>query len=513
MLPMDLRSTRSCPNMYNAPGTSPGIAAPPWVGNLRATHHIELGLDASHASSATGSASDPLINVSERFHRQLAVVKGTPAPGQHTTFPDEQAALLKRDAHAASSPLCAARGPESILYPGQEPSWRTRAAIPGRGRRLADAIRAALTNDDTVMTGKRARQLANILSVVARTGTIVALTTFLRQLIGFAVETHFQKMGAASSMLPRTLVGMTTMLLGPGLNLAGCVRDERNGSATAASRASRIAMMGLSVAGIIAAVEYFPANGICSMMGSFGVQTVFYTLGRDAIQLFFPMHDNGGYDTQGLLFCSLLYGIAQFILGGCMERFAPHSGAGFAMAEADRIARLKANLIYAASAGAAAIRPHRIDDLLRAAFNALTELLDDLLRPRLMWLFGSDLPNAPPRPNDRRLHQAIPSSQADLRIGLSTPRIGRGRWPSADEVAEQFLTTNAMRTSLFILTVIAGAAAAALSHHDTARSERVLMENLVVAGVMVITYPAFIGAHVKKRRPNPPKPLCPAGKL
>lgn len=366
-----------------------------------------------------------------------------------------------------------------------------------RGQLMIDFIGGLLSNDFTLVSGTASRRLANVISVAMRTGTIVALTTLLRQLTGFALENRFRLLGTTASLPPRMVAGILSMILGPALNLAGAVRDERNGTASTASRASRIAMGLLSAGALAMVASHRPDFTLGTLMGSFGVQTLTYTLTRDLLQLFFPLHDNGGVNAGGLLSASVFYGVAQGALGVAMENLAPHSGAGYVMVETDRIARHMADWASVASVAAVVIQPNIIHDLLRSALNAIAEIFDDLQRPAMMRVFTAAPQGTRHSGNGvfTASSRTATSRQEGVRIGL-----GRPRWPSADQVAEQFLTTNAMRTSYFESVVsIALTAASALRTTRLAPSDQVLVVNTLVAGLVMAGYPAFIAVHMKRQ--------------
>ncbi|NDL61185.1 hypothetical protein [Acerihabitans arboris] len=388
-----------------------------------------------------------------------------------------------------------------VLHLRHELRQHPMATFYERGRLMIDFIGAVMSNDFAVISGTLPRCIVNVITVATRTGTIVALATLLRQLAGFALENNFRQLGATASLPPRVVAGIVSMLIGPALNLAGAVRDERNGTATRASRASRIAMGLLSAGALMAVASHRPAFTLGSLMGSFGLQTLTYTLMRDLLQLFFPLHDNGGMNAGGLICSSLFYGAAQGVLGVAMANLAPHSGAGYAIDEADRIAKHMAQWASDASLAAVVIQPDVVHDLLRSALNAFTEVFDDLQRPALMRWF------AKPHDGLREHHDAeaipaksgVPPPRAQgVRIGLGRPRIGKGRWPTAGQAAEQFFTTNAMRTSYFAGVVsIALTAASALNGANLSHIDKILVVNSLVAGLVMAGYPAFIAAHGK----------------
>jgi|GEM_PF-1909521 len=426
-----------------------------------------------------------------------------------------------------------------------------------RGGALLDFAGAVLANDPNESTSNAARHAGTALSVVMRTGTLVVLTTLLRQMVGFALESNFQKMGEHASFTPRMISGIASLLIGPGLNLIGGVRDECNGSATTVSRAARLAMGLISIGGLCIASAYDPVDVVGYKMSSIGPQLAAYTLSRDLIQVLFPLHDNGGINANGLLYSSLMYGIAQMLLGEGMMTLAPQSGAEYVMSQAGRLAEGMASWATAAGVTATMIEPNYIHDLIKSCLNAMVEIFDDIQRPAWMHYFSGDsetdamaaetgslsaqwremalgdesiddseheypslsrMLSPPFFTQKQRVDHAstmtlrsqavggntasfehLPRQRAGLRIGLDPCRVGAGRWPTRAQFADQMLTTCAMRTSVFEAVVgIAVTVAAALSETDLPKSTQAHFINLLVGGLVMVGYPAFVAAHLVK---------------
>ncbi len=506
MLPLHHRGMQSCPNLPSFINNKPQNECMPFAQKTTAVINTPHSMMSASNIRTVVQNNDPRSHGSQLRHprdRITGDVVATLAPSDPTRTENMLANMETKLNHGGDIPLTTSPGAvehQLSLHITQALRQHPGAGFLERGRVIIEAIGALLRNDFMVVTGTTPRRLVNFISVGTRTGTIVALTTLMRQLIGFFLEREFQQM-PGSSASPRLIAGVASMLLGPGLNVAGAYRDEKTGKATPNSRRSRFVMGLLSAAGLMVTCGYRLPATIDSLMGSFGVQTAVYTLSRDLIQLFFPLHDNGGLNLNGLVCSSLSYGFAQFVLGECMERFAPYSGAGYAMSEGARIADSQTNWVNATGVAAAAIIPYLAHDVLRSFFNALTEVFDDIQRPALMRFFAArrDVPPLKDRAGKLLLTPQIPAnSGGGTRIGLERPRIGAGHWPTVDHVAEQFLTTNAMRTSFFAAIVgIAATVGAALNDTGLSNHERVLVVNTVVAGLVIIGYPAFIGAHDK----------------
>ncbi|MEA9392745.1 hypothetical protein SJI19_19775 [Acerihabitans sp. TG2] len=507
MLPFIHQGAHSCPNLSSMVNHQRTPEQAHFAQKTTAVSNVPQDMTKVPMTTADKTINDPVDPLPQTLCRRLDMTNGdllaTLAPNDlmgTENMLDDMERLLR---HGADIPLTAMPGTVEHQISrriGQELREHANAGVMERGRLMIDIICGVLRNDVMLVQSDTARHVANIVSVGIRTGIIVGLTTLLRQLIGFALEKKFQQMGSASASL-RLQAGIASMLLGPGLNLAGAIRDEKKGNATTVSRFSRLGMAILSAAGLMMTCGYRLPATIGFLMGSFGVQTACYTLSRDVIQLFFPLHDNGGLNLKGLACSSLSYGVAQFILGECMTRYAPNSGAGFAMSEIDRLADPETHWIYAAGIAAAAITPHLTHDMLRCAFNALTEVFDDVQRPVLMRVFGASRGTVKPKDRAGKALLTPPmlaTSGTDARIGLARPRIGAGHWPTMAQAADQFLTTNAMRTSFFEAIVgITVTVAAGLDDTPLSKSDRALAVNAMAAGLVILGYPAFIGAHDK----------------
>ncbi|WP_213991495.1 hypothetical protein [Sodalis sp. dw_96] len=436
-----------------------------------------------------------------------------------------------------------------------------------RGRTLLDCIGSVLSNDFEVLSGNAARRAGNVIAVATRTGTIVALTTLLRQMVGFALAHNVCSLGQNASLTPRMVAGISSLLIGPGLNLAGAVRDERNGAATSTSRISRISMGLLSLGGLLIAAAYNPVEVIGHKLSVIGPQMATYTLARDLLQTLFPLHENGGINVTGTLCSAFMYGIAQVLLAQGMMTLAPQSGAEYLVSEADRMADTMADWA-AASAAMTLIEPNPLHDLLRSAMNTAVEMFDELQRTALMRYFSvqrepdvvqreppvspeseplnsamtamemtaiktpptasdkissRNIPDDPSTSEDKRSRSPasglpgqtgnsrprplVPeqSNQAreGVRIGLDPPRIGAGSWPTSAQLADNMLTTCAMRTSIFeSVTAIAVTVSTALHKTRLEQTDQRHILSALIGGLVMVGYPAFVGAHLT----GPPSP-------
>lgn len=466
--------------------------------------------------------------------------------------------LIVNNGHTGAQITSPAGTPEHQLLIGivrdlaQE--QRTQGNVPlttlERARVAIDHVGAFLSNDIDTNPGTIARLAGNVVSVGVRTGVIVALTTLLRQAVSFSLEKAYQQSGPVASVSPRFAAGVAAMLIGPGLNLAGAIRDEMNHTATTATRLSRVAMGLISIGALAAASGYQPPSVIGNLMGSYGPQMLTYTLARDLVQLFFPMHDNSGMNARGPGSAAVAYGVAQTGLGEAMDYGFPDSGAGYvtrvaanarnqpgsqtsaypgaaestdATSTVNRMAAwaLGTNATSAPPADPAAaqervnaalahLNPNFANDVGRSLMNAATEVFDDLQRPALIRTFGVRDLVANTRASALRqgvdpeeaVRQLRPDQTEGLRVGMDRPRIGPGHWPTGTQIADQFLNTGAMRTS-FLQNImgVAMTTASAISNTSLSNDSQNHVVNAVVGAVVMLGYGPFIGVHLQ-RQPN-----------
>jgi hypothetical protein len=367
------------------------------------------------------------------------------------------------------------------------------------------------------------RSAANLVNVGVRTGLIVALTTTLRQIIGFELEKALQ-LGEAS-VEARELIGLSAMLLGAGLNLAGAVRDECNGTASARSRVARTTMAALSVGTLLLVSQVGTPSVLGTSASSVGVQMAAYTLSRDVLQLFFPLHDNSGINLGGTLIGGASYSVLQFLSGEAMNRWAPHSGAGWVMTsaaagaenltqwfagqlddapETPSTASLPAYIVGRVNSAIGALMPDLRQDALRGGINAMVEVADDLVRGAVsrsiqvhqlkQATWGQALRHGE---NPASAVAALPREATEgLRIRLGA------RIPGAGQIADQLLTVTAMRTSAFEIIVGMGlSAATALQGTRLSAGSQAHAVNAVVALAATLIYPPLIYAGAQSPRP------------
>ncbi|XBS70632.1 hypothetical protein ABK905_05545 [Acerihabitans sp. KWT182] len=522
----------------------------------RSSEQLEWQL---HESNAVGQVELPIKTLSEctlRLSEQLDELNKDLLSGLSSDeckgvkrLLDSAGNLLENGENAPLATQAGTGEHEVAQYLRQQLHVQPCAGFMERGRRLIDGIGNVLANDFTFSPGSASRRAGNVIAVATRTGTIVAMTTLLRQMLGFALEHGFQHLGKNAALPPRMVAGVASLLLGPGLNLAGAVRDERNGTATATSRISRIWMGMLSLGGLLIAAAYDPIVVIGHKLAAIGPQMAAYTLSRDLLQTLFPLHENGGTNVPGTVCSGFMYGIAQLLLAEGMTNYASQSGAEYLVAEAGRLAEPMADWATA-TAAMALIEPNHLHDLLRSLMNSAVEMFDELNRTALMRYFslqgegstvqweaetaaekepltntipltiiaagaqsavaeslpGQPIAPTPPRENDTHL-RAVSFAAHDIategvRIGLDRPRIGAGAWPTSSELADNMLTTSAMRTSVFEAVVsIALTVSTALEKTRLEQADQRHIVSALIGGLVMVGYPAFVGAHLTGRAP------------
>lgn len=389
-----------------------------------------------------------------------------------------------------------------------------------RASALMDFVRRFLSNE---FEQDSLRWTSNVVNVAIRTGLIVGITTILRQLVGFYIEKTLQ-LGQAS-LSTRAALGVASMLLGPVLNLAGFARDEWRGTATLQSRISRTCILGGSIAALAAASRTGDPLTLISPMSSFGPQMVSYTLARDLAQLFAPLESNASSHFSGSLTGNVVYGAVQFGIGEAMDAWAPSSGAG-RVVEATRaasslftststasdcqvdeagstfastraVSASPASVVEAVYRVVGALQPDLRQDLTRGLLNAAGETVDDLVRVGFSHAFAVAQTRSAAR------QEALAEGRNPDAIDVTSPRETEGlrlrtrvRWPSQTQCADQFLTTNAIRTSVIETSVgMAMSAAALLEKTDLTDATQGHLVNAVCAANTWLTYLPFVYAH------------------
>ena len=294
----------------------------------------------------------------------------------------------------------------------------------------------------------------NLLNVTARTGLIVALTTVLRQLVGFYVEKAIRE-GDLPEATHAWLVAAIAMI-GPAVSLIGAIRDECAGTANLQTRLGRVCMASITMGALIAA----HLTGASSSMLSTAVNTTVYTFARDLCNAFFPLNDNAGaVNNRATAVSMAAFGTVQYLLEQ-LAPLMPLSGPG----------RAAADLGWSLGA-----------DAIAGAVNALGAVADDcvfilcrswsLLSPSV-GLGSLDIES---------LEQRVLEVRTEARV------------PTAQQLGNAMFNNAASRTSAFMgLVLTLGAAAVELSLTDFGENTQAQILNIGLGMMMMLIYFPFI---------------------
>lgn len=367
------------------------------------------------------------------------------------------------------------------------------------------------------------RWVANVCNTAVRTGLIVGLTTTLRQLVGFYLEKALQ-LGDAP-MPAREAIGIAAMLIGPALNVAGFVRDEVRGTATAQSELARIGMYTLSIGALIAVSKTGDPSTLGASMSSTGVQVLTYTMARDLAQLFVPLRSNAPVNFGGSIAAGLIYGGVQFGVSEAMDAWGSDSGvqrvrmaadaAAHSSANAERMAGWFTSELHSTSDNSSdsdsvrsrvtralnALGPNLPQAAICGVINALGECIDELalagisraLHVRQQQATVRREAQAEGRDPGAAVDQLSRQDTEGLRLSLGL------RWPSPTQAADQMLTTNAMRDQAFIfISSVAGKANESLARANLSSTTRGHLVNAVIASAALAIYQPFVFAHQQR---------------
>ncbi|MGH8385624.1 MAG: hypothetical protein ACRESJ_09020 [Pseudomonas sp.] len=296
----------------------------------------------------------------------------------------------------------------------------------------------------------------NFLNVTARTGLVVALTTVLRQLVGFYVEQAIREGNSSEASRSWAVVAVT--MIGPALSLMGAIRDECAGTACLQSRLGRVCMASIMMGALIAA----HVTGASSSMLSTVINTNVYTVARDLANAFFPLQDNAGApSTRATGVTTVAYGTVQFLLAE-LGALMPLSGPG----------RSAAGLGYSLGA-----------DAIQGVLNAAGAVIDDFI-----FILCRSWPLLSPSAGlDSVLYdpESLRQSVLEVRAGA--------RLPSRAQLANAILDVNASRTSAFqALNFAVAVAAVELAMTDLGEDSQGRILNVCVMAVLMLIYFPFI---------------------
>ena len=296
----------------------------------------------------------------------------------------------------------------------------------------------------------------NLLNVAARTGLVVALTTVLRQIVGYYVERAIREGDSPEASRAWEVAAIT--MIGPAMSLMGAIRDECTGTASLQSRLGRVCMASITMGALIAA----HLTGASSTMLSGIINTNIYTVARDLANAFFPLQDNAGTASAGATgVTTVAFGAVQFLLAE-LGALMPLSGPG----------RYAAELGYSLGA-----------DVIQGVLNATGAVIDDFI----FILCRSWTVLSPSAGLDSVLSDSESLQQSVLQV-----RAG-ARLPSREELASAFLNVNASRTSAFqALNLAVAAAAAELALTDLGEDTQGHVVNVCVMLMLMLIYFPFI---------------------
>ncbi len=433
------------------------------------------------------------------------------------------------------------------------------------GERAKAVIEFAMRIIRNDFEGDVGRWSANCLNTCVRTGIIVGVTATMRQLVGFFIEESLQ-MGDVP-MRSREILAASAVLAAPVLNLAGMLRDWRNGTSTVAAQLSRLALILISVASLLATTGIAgpsaddPPNtsavdtpSTLGSMGAVAAQMLTYTLARDIAQLFLPAASNVDSTSRDslahfslssartTLIASTAFAGGQFAIGEAMNALAPSSGPG-RVADAARAARADtgterildwfANSLPSDSSTSqqpapgsdpesirqrvhhalAALQPDFAQDLTRGALVAAGEFSDDIVVGVLARTRQVN------QAKHRARQQALASGAdpdaalADLPKEVTEGLRMRlqGRIPSYGQLVRQLTTTNAVRNcAIQTATAVSTCAAVALSQSSLPTATQAHLVNAVVAASVWITYLPFVYSHQQAAPDSPGQLLEPS---
>jgi hypothetical protein len=345
--------------------------------------------------------------------------------------------------------------------------------------------------------GDLGRWASNLTISGLRTGLVTGTLTVIRQMVGFALEKLLQS--NAASPLTRNVIGAVVQSIGPLLNVLGAIRDESNGTANQQTRLARLLTLTLSILAFTAAATV-PAA--LPALASFGSQMAFYTFAQDLVSLFCPTGDNAKANLGGTATAGVLNGALQFLSFTGMNYTAPHSGPGYAMAqgnkplppEADgltfqllRWVEHQENAAPGASLSDVA-RAERIvqslapvlgHDMLRGAYNAGADVAGQILMGEVMRAFSQEN-----------------SSGKDFRINPI-----HFQMPTAEQAADQLLSTHAIRTSVgqIIMAVVISAS----RYFSTLPIPKEVVDHIVNLLVAAVVFAVRPGATYVNARSTP----------
>lgn len=296
----------------------------------------------------------------------------------------------------------------------------------------------------------------NLLNVTARTGLIVALTTVIRQIVGYYIEQAIRE-GESPEASHAWQVAAITMI-GPALSLMGAIRDEHTSTANLQTRLGRVCMASITIGSLIAA----HLTGASSSMLSSAINTNVYTMSRDLCNAFFPLNDNAGAVTAQATGVSMAaFGTVQYLLEQ-LGALMPLSGPG----------RAAAGVGWSLGA-----------DAIVGAVNALGAVTDDaiFILCRCWPLLSPSVGLGSVSVDPESLQQRVLEVRTEPRV------------PTAQQLGNAMFNNGASRTSAFMgLNLALGAIAVQLSLTEFGEYTQTQLLNIGLGLMMMLIYFPFI---------------------
>lgn len=344
--------------------------------------------------------------------------------------------------------------------------------------------------------GDLGRWVSNLTISSVRTGLVTGTLTVLRQLIGFALEKMSQS--NAASPLTRSVIGAVVQSMGPLLNILGAIRDECNGTANAETRVARFITLTISALALAAAVAVPSA---LPALASSGSQMLFYTFAQDLVSLFCPTGDNTKPNPSGTAAAGMLNAMLQFLSFTAMNYTAPHSGAGYAMAQGNKPPSSETEgLAFQLSAWVEqqANTPHDPNLSVEARAEQIVESLAPVLGHdvlRGVYNAGADVAGQVLMGEAMHAFQKQPS-KGGFRINPISVRM-----PTAEQAANQLLSTNAIRTS--VGQIIMAVVICASRYFATLPISKEMVDHIANALVAAVVIAVRPGTTYVNERTNP----------
>lgn len=343
--------------------------------------------------------------------------------------------------------------------------------------------------------GDLGRWASNLTISSLRTGLVTGTLTVIRQLVGFAMEKTLQS--NAASPLTRSVIGAIAQSIGPLLNILGAIRDECNGTANAETRLARfitLTISALALAAAIAVPSALPA------LASSGSQMLFYTFAQDLVSLFCPAGDNTKPNPSGTAAAGMLNAMLQFLSFTAMNYTAPHSGAGYAMAAGNKPPPSETEgLAFQLSAWMEqqANTPHDPNLSVEARAEQIVESLEPVLGHdvlRGVYNAGADVAGV-------FMGEAMYAFQKDQPEGGFRINPISVRMPTAEQAANQLLSTNAIRTS--VGQIIMAVVVAATRYFSTLPISKEMVDHIANALVAAVVFAVRPGTAYVNARTTP----------